>query len=101
MSNKPYPIERQVRDRILDFREVFSSDLGKLVLGYIKEMCQFDTIQGILTAEQYAYLQGMRDLYLKIRLNAEMTDKEIKKHIDNLAPLCTKEEYLNNFNELV
>lgn len=87
----------QIRNAILDFRQVFCTEAGKRVLNHIKEISEFEQMHGVQSHEKYAYYQGMRDLYLRIKLNAEIDDKGIDSYLKSLPRMFDQQEYKNNF----
>lgn len=74
--------QQEAEEMIILFQEVFASDSGERILQYLERECLEDDIVGVRSHEQYAYLQGKRDLLRVIKKLA-------------LADCDTLKEYLN------
>lgn len=81
----------QIRNAILDFREIFNTEAGKRVLEYMEERSEFKKQQGVKSLEQYAYLQGMRDMYLWVVKNAFLSDEDLEKHCKYISKSMERE----------
>lgn len=76
------------QDRALEiinsFREVFGTTTGKKVLEYLEEESRINELGGICSHEQYAYMQGKKDIILIIKKILTAEPDIIKLYIDNI-----------------
>lgn len=71
-------------DIIASFRDLFGTALGQKVLEYLEEESRINELGGICTLEQYAYMQGKKDLILTIKKILTAEPDIINKYITNM-----------------
>ena len=71
-------------EMINDFREVFETTTGQKVLEYLEEESRMNELGGICSHEQYAYMQGKKDIILIIKKILTAEPDIIKSYIDNI-----------------
>ena len=74
----------KAREIIHNFREVFGTTTGKKVLEYLEEESRLNELGGICSHEQYAYMQGKKDLILIIKKILTAEPDIIESYIDSI-----------------
>lgn len=76
--------DEKALEMISCFREVFGTEKGKEVLRYLEEESKINDLGGICTHEQYAYMQGQKDMVLIIKKILNANPDIIKSYIDKI-----------------
>ncbi len=71
-------------EMIKDFREVFGTAAGKRVLENLEQESRINELGGVCSHEQYAYMQGKKDIILIIKKILTAEPDIIKSYIDNI-----------------
>lgn len=63
------------------FKKVFDNDYGRAALNLLSDQALCNSVVGIRSHENYAYLQGQKDFVTIIKKLANSTDEQIKKYL--------------------